>query len=339
MTDQYGLIFTIRLRTFQALVVSGTEMAKECFTKNDVTLSTRPRHLAQKILGYSYAMFPLAPYGPYWHEVRKMVTLELLSSRRVNSFLNPIQASEADLAIQELHELGLRKDDSGHIIVDLKQWFAKLTLNVTLRIVAGKRYRAADEQEKQQCQKALREFVDFFGLFLSADALPFLRWLDLGGHEKAMKRTAEELDEIIGGWLEDHKRDNKDLGLIFQLFGLSSNGGDMVVDSEVKELQNMVDTTPKELLELHKSSAEQKYVIVDPNERLNASLQSCAEANEIMDSQKASIAMLKEQLVKERDQRREERERAAADLTAAVQRVHAEAQEMLPQNESKSSKN
>ncbi|KAK3417635.1 hypothetical protein EUGRSUZ_H03584 [Eucalyptus grandis] len=102
-------------------------------------------------------------------------------------------------------------EKQGHIIVDLKQWFAKLTLNVTLRIVAGKRYRAADEQEKQQCQKALREFVDFFGLFLSADALPFLRWLDLGGHEKAMKRTAEELDEIIGGWLEDHKRDNKDL--------------------------------------------------------------------------------------------------------------------------------
>ncbi|KAF8022898.1 hypothetical protein BT93_F0418 [Corymbia citriodora subsp. variegata] len=212
MADQYGPIFTIRLGMFQALVVSSSEMAKECFTKNDIALSTRPRQLAMKILSYSYAMFSFAPYGLYWREMRKMVALELLSRQRVNSLLNPIQASEADVAIQELHELWIvNKDDSGHVIVDLKQWFAKLTLNVILRIVAGKRYRAGDAEEEQRCQKALREFFRFLGMFLAADALPFLRWLDLGGHEKAMKRTAEELDEIIGGWLEEHKRNNEDL--------------------------------------------------------------------------------------------------------------------------------
>ncbi|XP_048132030.1 myosin heavy chain, striated muscle-like isoform X5 [Rhodamnia argentea] len=97
----------------------------------------------------------------------------------------------------------------------------------------------------------------------------------------------------------------------------------------VKELQDMVETKQKELLDMHKSSAEQKHVIEDLNERLSASMQSCAEANEIMDSQKASISKLKEQLVEERDQRREEREKAAADLKAAVQRAHAEALEEL----------
>ncbi|XP_030545397.1 cytochrome P450 CYP82D47-like [Rhodamnia argentea] len=212
MADQYGPIFTIRLGVFPALVVSGSEMAKECFTKNDIALSTRPRQLAQKILGYSFAMFPFAPYGLYWREVRKMVTLELLSSRRVNSQLNPVQAAEADVAIQELHELWIEnKDDSGHVTVDLKQWFAKLTLNVILRIVAGKCYSAADEEEEQRCQKALREFFRLLGTFIAADALPFLKWLDLGGHEKAMKRTAEELDKIVGGWLEEHKSNSKDL--------------------------------------------------------------------------------------------------------------------------------
>ncbi|XP_056177344.1 cytochrome P450 CYP82D47-like isoform X2 [Syzygium oleosum] len=208
MADRYGPIFTIRIGMYPTLVVSGSEMAKECFTKNDIALSTRPRLLAQKILGYSYAMFPFAPYGPYWRGMRKMITLELLSSRRVNSLLNPVQASEADVVVQELHELWLEnKDDS----VDLKQWFAKLTLNVILRIVAGKRYSTADKEEEQRCQKALREFFYFLGMFLAADALPFLKWLDLGGHEKAMKRTAEELDDIIGGWLEEHKKNNKDL--------------------------------------------------------------------------------------------------------------------------------
>lgn len=52
---------------------------------------------------------------------------------------------------------------------------------------------------------------------------------------------------------------------------------------QVKGLQDMVDMKQKELLEMHKSSAEQKHVIEDLNERLSASMQSCAEANEIMD--------------------------------------------------------
>ncbi|KAA3488854.1 Cytochrome P450 [Gossypium australe] len=38
------------------------------------------------------------------------------------------------------------------------------------------------------------------------DAIPFLGFLDLGGHEKAMKETAKELDNIAGEWLEEHKR-------------------------------------------------------------------------------------------------------------------------------------
>ncbi|GMH13859.1 hypothetical protein Nepgr_015700 [Nepenthes gracilis] len=43
-------------------------------------------------------------------------------------------------------------------------------------------------------------------LRLLADALPFLRWLDIGGYEKNMRRTVKQLDSIIQGWLEKHKR-------------------------------------------------------------------------------------------------------------------------------------
>ena len=38
-----------------------------------------------------------------------------------------------------------------------------------------------------------------------SDAIPYLGWLDWGGHVKAMKRTAKELDNILGEWLEEHK--------------------------------------------------------------------------------------------------------------------------------------
>ena len=45
-----------------------------------------------------------------------------------------------------------------------------------------------------------------FGGLLSSFGIPYLGWLDLGGHEKAMKKIAKELDSNLGQWLEEHKR-------------------------------------------------------------------------------------------------------------------------------------
>ncbi|KAF8022904.1 hypothetical protein BT93_F0422 [Corymbia citriodora subsp. variegata] len=216
MADRYGPIFTVRLGLSAAVVVSSSEIAKECFTKHDLALASRPQLLAFEVMGYNNALLAMAPYGPYWREVRKIATLKLLSSRRIESLLNPVVAAATDSAIKELHKLWTEnKNDSGHICVDLKQWFARLTMNTVLMIVAGKGHNSSiavvDEEENWRCHHALSEFVQFLGLFPVADALPFLRWLDLGGHEKSMKRTAKELDTILSGWLEEHKRSSRNL--------------------------------------------------------------------------------------------------------------------------------
>ncbi|XP_054784057.1 uncharacterized protein LOC129291003 isoform X2 [Prosopis cineraria] len=98
---------------------------------------------------------------------------------------------------------------------------------------------------------------------------------------------------------------------------------------QLQELQHMVDLKQKELGEINRVSAEQKHIMEDLNERLNASMQSCTEANAIINSQNVNIAELKEQLHEEQSQRKEEREKAAADLKAVVHRVQSEAQEEL----------
>lgn len=86
-------------------------------------------------------------------------------------------------------------------------------MNIFLKVIAGKGYdssiAAVDDEEKRRCHHALREFFQSLGMFPVVDALPLLRWLDLGGHGKSMKRTADELDKILSGWLEEHKRNSK----------------------------------------------------------------------------------------------------------------------------------
>ncbi|KAH7524026.1 hypothetical protein FEM48_Zijuj06G0074700 [Ziziphus jujuba var. spinosa] len=81
-------------------------------------------------------------------------------------------------------------------------------------------YLEATSLNGDECQKALRDFSDLTGIFVVSDAIPNLRWLDLGGvktscnlrpqisstgHVRAMKKTAKVLDQLIQGWLEEHK--------------------------------------------------------------------------------------------------------------------------------------
>ncbi|XP_010544663.1 PREDICTED: myosin-11 isoform X2 [Tarenaya hassleriana] len=98
---------------------------------------------------------------------------------------------------------------------------------------------------------------------------------------------------------------------------------------ELSELRNLLDAKQKELAQVCKLSAEQKHSMDDLGERLSASMQSFSEANEIIKSQKAAIIELKTQLDDERDQRREERENAAAEVKAVIHKCQTEAQEEL----------
>ncbi|XP_059624703.1 cytochrome P450 CYP82D47-like [Cornus florida] len=210
LADKYGPIFTLKLGSHESLVISSWEMARECFTVHDKVFSTRPSITASKLLGYDFAMFGFAPYSPYWREMRKIATVEFLSNRRIE-MIKHIRGSEVDTSIRELYELWVSKGSSkGGVLVDMKSWFADLTLNAAVLMVGGKRYCGSnddcDEGERRRYKKVMRDFIHLFGVFVISDEIPFLGWLDLGGYKKAMKSTAKELDALIGGWLEEHKQ-------------------------------------------------------------------------------------------------------------------------------------
>ncbi|OVA10801.1 Cytochrome P450 [Macleaya cordata] len=104
MADKYGPIFMIRLGVRRNLVVSNSELAKECLSTNDRIFPTRPNSVAVKLMGYNSAMLGFAPYGPYWREIRKIATIELLSNRRLELLKN-IRISEINMSIQELYQI------------------------------------------------------------------------------------------------------------------------------------------------------------------------------------------------------------------------------------------
>ncbi|GFS33158.1 cytochrome P450, family 82, subfamily C, polypeptide 2 [Actinidia rufa] len=196
MADKYGPIFTIRLGVHRAIIVSGPEAAKDCFTTNDKAFANRPKSIAVEHMGYNYAMFAFSPYGSFWREIRKTLTLKLFSNHQLAA-LGHVRVAELKNSIREIYEVWAKNENC---VVNMKRWFEDLTLNLTVRVVAGKR------SDGKGCRRALREFFELMGVFTVADAVPWLRRLDFGGHEKAMRKTAKRLDEMLQEWLEEHKR-------------------------------------------------------------------------------------------------------------------------------------
>ncbi|CAK7351395.1 unnamed protein product [Dovyalis caffra] len=213
MADKYGPIFTIKMGMRRALVVSNWEMAKECLTTNDKAFANRPKFLAGQILAYDGAMFGFSPYGPYWRELRKIATLELLSSHRLEMQKN-VRESEVRLSLKELYKYWDRKKSSSNsskVLVEMKSWFGDITINVICRIIVGKSVGYAttngDEEESiESWKKQLVEFFDWIGRFVVSDALPFLRLLDMRGPVRTMKKIAKDLDHVVEGWLEEHRQ-------------------------------------------------------------------------------------------------------------------------------------
>ncbi|KGN59915.1 cytochrome P450 CYP82D47 [Cucumis sativus] len=202
--DTYGPIFTLKLGMNKALVVSSWEIAKECFTTNDRIFASRPKLVASKLLGYNYTMFGLSPYGSYWRHIRKLATLELLTNRRLHQ-LQHIREFEVQTSIKKLYELCIRNKKS---LVEMNTWFGDITLNTIFRMVVGKRFSMAMDGSangNDVYRMALRDFFEWFGVFVPSDSFPFLKWFDLGGHEKAMKKTAKILDEVFDKWLQEHR--------------------------------------------------------------------------------------------------------------------------------------
>ncbi|XP_057974035.1 cytochrome P450 CYP82D47-like [Malania oleifera] len=209
MADKHGPIFTIKLGMHRALVVSNPAMARECLTTHDKVFASRTRAVGAEHMGYNYAMFALAPYGPYWRHVRKIAKTHLLSSHLLET-LKHVPESQVKAAVNDIYRRWSGASGSGGggsnaVLVEMSKWFGDINLKVILRMVIGERCLEDGGTADDRFRMALKEFFRLMGSFVVGDAIPFLRWLDVGGYEKEMKRTAAELDRVMEEWLEERK--------------------------------------------------------------------------------------------------------------------------------------
>ncbi|KAJ8625566.1 hypothetical protein MRB53_034096 [Persea americana] len=204
MADEFGPVFMLRLGAHRTLVVTGSEALKECFTTNDRALASRPSSAVGEYLCYNHMLFGIAPYGPYWRELRKISMIHLLSNHRLQ-MLKHVRATEIDERMKGLYRQWV-ENHGRPIKVEMKQWLHDLNFSIMSKMVLGTRFVGAkEESEGKELQRLIGEFFRLLRVFVVSDAFPFLKWMDWKGQKKIMKMIAVEIDCIIGKLLAEHR--------------------------------------------------------------------------------------------------------------------------------------
>lgn len=272
IADKSGPIYSLKLGKHPTLIVSSWEIVKDCFTTNDRVLATRPNIATGRYLGYDSAIFALAPYGKYWREIRKIAVNDLLSSHRLE-MLKHVRYSEIDKFVKDLNSL-CAENSSKSAKVTISKMIEQLTFNINLNLIAGKRFSGREYSEKGgeawRIMKAVKEATYLSGVFVLGDAIPWLEWVDFQGHVGAMKRTAKEIDCVIGNWLDEHiqrklqSRSNGERDFMDVL--LSKLEEDAVMSGHTRDTVIKATAFVSELnSSKHKQLIEQKSLIVQLN--------------------------------------------------------------------------
>ncbi|RVW57441.1 Cytochrome P450 81E8 [Vitis vinifera] len=200
--SKYGPIFSLRFGSRLLVIISSPSTVEECFTKNDIIFANRPCFLFGKHIDYNYSTIASAPYGEHWRNLRRLSTLEIFSSNRLNMFLG-IRRDEIKLLLSQLS----RNSRDHFARVELRPMFIELTCNIIMRMVAGKRYygEAVDFEEAKHFREVMRGIFELAGARNPGNFLLSLRWVYFGGYEKELVKINRMKEVIFQGLIDEHR--------------------------------------------------------------------------------------------------------------------------------------
>ncbi|KAF7129822.1 hypothetical protein RHSIM_Rhsim10G0109500 [Rhododendron simsii] len=234
LSQTLGPIFSLRLRSQLVVVISSSSISEECFTKNDIVLADRPRFIIGKYFGYNYTTITTSSYGDHWRNLRRLTSLEIFSTIRLNAFLS-IRQDEIRQLLCRLYQ----KSSTDFAKVEMKSKLSGLTFNIIMRMIAGKRYYdddLEDSVEAEEFQKLIGEALSYTGASNPADFLPVLRWIDYKGYEKNLIKIHKRWDALSQGLIDEHRRDQSKNTMIGHLLSLQESEPEYYSDAIIKGL-------------------------------------------------------------------------------------------------------
>ncbi|KAJ3696563.1 hypothetical protein LUZ61_000268 [Rhynchospora tenuis] len=158
LSRQYGPLMLLHLGPTPTIVVSSPDAAREIMKTHDVSFASRPISTTVGILTNGGKGIGFTSYGEHWMQMRKICVLELLSTRRVQSFRS-IREEEVNNLIKYVNSY---TSHCQH--VNLSKRLISTINDMTTRAIIGTRLVSSAvkiaERSKQEIDRILDEVIE-----------------------------------------------------------------------------------------------------------------------------------------------------------------------------------
>ncbi|KAJ8762592.1 hypothetical protein K2173_008031 [Erythroxylum novogranatense] len=230
--SRYGPILFLKLGSKPALIVSSSSLVEECFTQNDVAFANRPKSVVGDHFTYDYTAFFWAPHGDLWRNLRRFTVNEILSTKGLQR-LSSIRHEEVRYLARRFFKASM----GGTCEVDFKFMCSLLTVNIIMRVVAGKRYvdeEIADTEVEKQLLQNFRS-IFFPNVTMSiCDFIPILRLIGYGGIEKKNLIDDVQRHRTLCPETESSSDEEKYSSMIDALLSLQKSEPEFYTDKVIK---------------------------------------------------------------------------------------------------------
>ena len=249
LAARHGPVFSLLMGSRRAVVVSSPECARECLTEHDVTFANRPSSPSPslRLLSFDGALLSRASYGPYWRNIRRVATVQLLSAHRV-ACMTPTICAEVRAMVRRMDRAAAAAP-GGAARVQLKRSLFELSLSVLMETIAQTKTSRTEANadtdmspEAQAFKQIVDDIVPQLGTANLWDYLPVLRWLDVFGVINKLVAAVSRRDVFLRRLIDAERRreggggDNEKKSMIAVLLSLQKSEPEFYTDTMIKSL-------------------------------------------------------------------------------------------------------
>ncbi|MQL93128.1 hypothetical protein Taro_025767 [Colocasia esculenta] len=194
LSKQYGPLMRLRLGNKPCVVVSSAQMAEAVMKTHDLKFCSRPLFTSWKRLTHDFNDVAFSPYSETWRELRKVIVLGFLSTRRVEGF----QSAREEEVERMIGFISSQASLSKPINL------SKLLTSLANEVTWGRRERP----EENKFYRITKETQALLVATFMADYFPCAGWLDvLAGRRARLEKNFAEFDAFFREVIKAHSTD------------------------------------------------------------------------------------------------------------------------------------
>jgi hypothetical protein len=204
MRQKYGNVIWLRLGAMNTMVILSAKAATEFFKNHDLSFADRTITETMRAHGYDQGSLALAPYGSYWRVLRRLVTVDMIVTKRINETAS-IRRKCVDDMLQWIEEESCKVGKAAGIHVS--RFVFLMTFNMLGNLMLSRDLLDPESKVGSEFFDAMMGLMEWSGHANLADFFPWLRRLDLQGLRKNMERDLGKAMEIASKFVKERVED------------------------------------------------------------------------------------------------------------------------------------